>query len=132
MKRKVVFLFLVFIATSFCSGYTVKELYRKINNYDNRFLYLYEAYETESKDFIFYELETKEIRKGVETIYRLRSNDVEQLKKFIIYLQKNYDDMKYSETILEYVETYEDLVFLWDKVELGQSLNTEIFCYVFK
>jgi len=129
MKRKIIFILLFFIATSLCSGYTVNELYRKINNYENRHLFLYEAFDEESKDFIFYELETNETKKGVKTIYRLRSADLEKLKRFIIYLQKNYDDKKYSETILDYAENNKDLVFLWDRVELDQSVNTEIFCY---
>lgn len=131
MKRFIVLTCLL-LACNLLPAYTVKELYRKINNYDNRHLYLYEAYSEESKDFIFYELETKETRKSVRTIYRLRSDDVEKLKRFIIYLQKKYDDKKYSEAILDYLEENEDLVFLWDKVELGQSENTEIFCYKFK
>lgn len=132
MKKGIALFFLIFILNSLCFGYTVKELYRKINNYESRYLYLYEAYDKESNDFIFYELETNETKKGVRTVYRLRSQNVEKLKKFIIYLQKNYDNKKYSEAIQDYLEINEDLVFLWDNVKLDPSINTETFCYELK
>ena len=131
MKKSFIFICLL-LACNLLSAYTVKELYRKINNYDFRYLYLYEAHSSESKDFIFYELETNETKKGVRTIYRLRSNDVEKLKKFVIYLQKNYDDKKYSEAITDYLENNNDLVFLWDNVELEQNLSIETYCYELK
>ena len=131
MKKSFIFICLLFVC-NLLSAYTVKELYRKINNYDFRYLYLYEAYSSESKDFIFYELETNETKKGVRTIYRLRSDDVEKLKKFVIYLQKNYDDKKYSEAITDYLENNNDLVFLWDNVELEQNLSIETYCYEMK
>ena len=131
MKRFLILICLLF-ACNLLSAYTVKELYRKINNYESRYLYLYEAYDKESNDFIFYELETNETKKGVRTVYRLRSQDVEKLKKFIIYLQKNYDNKKYSEAIQDYLEINEDLVFLWDNVKLDPSVNTETFCYELK
>ena len=131
MKKSFIFICLL-LACNLLSAYTVKELYRKINNYDFRYLYLYEAHSSESKDFIFDELETNETKKGVRTIYRLRSNDVEKLKKFVIYLQKNYDDKKYSEAITDYLENNNDLVFLWDNVELEQNLSIETYCYELK
>ena len=131
MKRLTILICLL-LACNLLPAYTVKKLYQKINNYDFRFLYLYEAYNEESKDFIFYELETNETRSGVKTIYRIRSNDVEKLKRFIIYLQKNYDYKKYSEAITDYLEDNENLVYLWDKVELDQTVNTETFCYELK
>ena len=129
MKRFIVLICLL-LACNLLPAYTVKELYRKINNYDNRHLFLYEAYN--EKAFIFYELETDETRSGVKTIYRIRSNDVEKLKRFIIYLQKNYDYKKYSEAITDYLDDNENLVYLWDKVELNQTVNTETFCYELK
>lgn len=132
MKKRIAFIFLIFIITSLCSGYTVKELYRKLNNYDNRKLYLYEGYDNESNELIFYELETTEIAKGVRTIYRLRSHNLEKLKKFVIYLQRNYDNKKYSEAILDYKRANTDLIFLWDNVDLDQNINTETFCYELK
>ena len=132
MKKRITFIFLIFIITSLCSGYTVKELYRKLNNYDNRKLYLYEGYDNESNELIFYELETTEIAKGVRTIYRLRSHNLEKLKKFVIYLQRNYDNKKYSEAILDYKRANTDLIFLWDNVDLDQNINTETFCYELK
>ena len=131
MKRFIVLICLSF-ACHLLSAYTVKELYRKINNYENRFLYLYEAYDNEGKDFIFYELETNETKKGVRTVYRIRSDDVEKLKRFVIYLLKKYEEKKYSEAILEYLEDNEDLFFLWDRVDLDQAINIETFCYKFK
>lgn len=131
MKRFIVFICLLLVC-NLLSAYTVKELYRKINNYENRYLYLYEAYDKESNDFIFYELETNETKKGVRTVYKLRSLDVDKLKKFVVYLQKNYDNKKYSEAIKDYLETNEDLVFLWDDVKLDPSYVLEEFCYELK
>lgn len=130
MKKSFIFVCLL-LACNLLSAYTVKELYRKINNYENRHLFLYEAFD-ENENFIFYEIETQETRKGIKTEYRIRSEDVEQLKRFIIYLQKNFDKQLYSEAIIEYSESNEDLFFLWDKVELDPSYNTEIFCYGLK
>ena len=130
MKKGIALFFSILILTSLCSGYTIKEIYNKINNYENRALYLYEAYE--DNELVFYEIKTRETKKGVRTENRIRRYDVDKLKKFIIYLQKRYDEQSYNNAILDYKENNENLVFLWDNAKLDPSYVLEEFCYELK
>ena len=130
MKKIISLIVFLFVLTSLSFAYSNKEIYRKINSYDFRYLYLYESYEND--EIIFYELKTQETKKGVRTEYRIRSYDVEKLKKFVVYLQKNYDECTYSEAITKYSMINEDLIYLWDNVNLNTNLVTEEYCYQLK
>ena len=109
----------------FAKATSKKEIFRKLNNsYE---LFLYEIYD-EKEELIYYEIKASQ---GIlnESISYVRCYDKKTIIKFLSQLSKcpDYDYKKY---ISNYAENNDNLTFLWDDYEIKFNSNfIETFCY---